>query len=270
MNTSTFLATDFLLAVRAARQDPFPTLVGHDMPSLPLLEEVISMLSPLPDESAFLGLASDGLPLLLNLFDPAPGSVMVLGDAGAGKTAFLKVIARALALSHKPARADYAVISPLPHEWEGWNTQPNCMGIWPSSSRETGDLLFDLAAWAQRPEKDGAKILLIDDMSSLAHLEREELETLYWLFRFGPQGRVWPLVTLNAGFSRELPNWVTMFRTRIFGRVKDPLLEDELAWLPDSRLGSLLPGAQFAMREKSQWLRFWLPLVVDETNRKFA
>jgi hypothetical protein len=270
MNTLTFSPTDFMLAVRAAQSDPETFLMGQEIPSLPLLEEVISMLSPLPEDGIFFGLASDGLPLMLDIFNPAPGSVMILGDAGAGKTTFLKVVARALALSHQPSVANFAVITPHPAEWDGWISQSNCKGIWQSATRRVGDLLFDLAAKAERPSREDATILLIDDLSSLAALQREELETLYWLFRFGPQGRVWPLVTLNAAFTRDLPGWVTMFRTRIFGHVSEPSLQNEMTRQSDASLNSLLPGAQFSMREGERWLRFWLPLVVDETHRKFA
>jgi hypothetical protein len=195
---------------------------------------------------------------------------MILGDAGAGKTGFLKVVARALSISHRPCIADYAVITPHPADWDGWIDQSNCKGIWQSSSRRVGDLLFDLAAKAERRGREDATILLIDDLSGLSALGREELETLYWLFRFGPQGRVWPLVTLNAAFSYDLPGWVTMFRTRIYGHVTDPSLQYKLTRQRETGFDTLLRGVQFSMREKDAWLRFWLPLVIDDNNRKFV
>ncbi len=42
-------------------------------PGLPTLRSVIANASPLPQEALFLGLAEDGLPVLLNLYDPIPG-----------------------------------------------------------------------------------------------------------------------------------------------------------------------------------------------------
>jgi hypothetical protein len=194
----------------------------------------------------------------------------VLGDGGAGKTAFLKVVARSMMITGQPENMSYAVITPRPEEWGGWDGQPNCLGIWHSQASRVGDLFFDLAAWAENPQKTGNTVLLIDDLGSLAYLNRHDLECLYWLFRYGPAGHVRALVTLNSEYSRDLPNWLNMFRTRVFGHISDPLLEEELTPIPESRLHKLLPGAQFCIKEGQEWLRFWLPLVVDETNRRFV
>jgi len=43
------------------------------MPVAPSLADSLSELGPLPREALLLGLASDGLPVLLNLCDPHPG-----------------------------------------------------------------------------------------------------------------------------------------------------------------------------------------------------
>src|SRR5512145_523417 len=64
------------------------------------LSEVLAEFDPIPRAALFLGVASDGLPVLLNLHDPVPGPILVCGDPGIGKTTLLQVIASAVGRMH--------------------------------------------------------------------------------------------------------------------------------------------------------------------------
>src|SRR6266508_2990455 len=75
---------------------------SQPVPDLPPLSEVLSGFGPMPQEALFLGVASDGLPVLLNLYDPVPGPMLIGGDAGTGKTRLLQIIASAAAKMHQP------------------------------------------------------------------------------------------------------------------------------------------------------------------------
>ena len=70
--------------------------------AFPTLRTVLADLSPLPREALFLGVASDGLPVLLNLYDSVPGPILITGDSNSGKTKLLQTIARAAEL-HRAA-----------------------------------------------------------------------------------------------------------------------------------------------------------------------
>ena len=63
----------------ALRQD---SDLPRPVPPAPSLAESLSELGPLPKEAMLLGLASDGLPVLLNLHDPHPGPLLVAADPG--------------------------------------------------------------------------------------------------------------------------------------------------------------------------------------------
>ena len=82
------------------------------------LEAVLSEIGPLPRQALFLGMAEDGLPVLLNLHDPNPGPMLVIGDAGAGKTAFLQSIARSLVHTHEENDVQFGVVTAHTAEWE--------------------------------------------------------------------------------------------------------------------------------------------------------
>ena len=54
------------------------------------LAQTLSKFGKLPNSALFLGIAFDGLPILLNLSDPTPGPILVAGDQASGKRALLQ------------------------------------------------------------------------------------------------------------------------------------------------------------------------------------
>ena len=76
-------------AARQLQTQPKPA------PALPMLGDTLAEYAPMPHSALFLGVASDDLPVLLNLHDPVPGPLLVAADAGAGKTRLLQTIAMA-------------------------------------------------------------------------------------------------------------------------------------------------------------------------------
>ncbi len=111
----------FSLAVHALTELGMETATppSTPVPAAPPLTQVLAEIGPLPREALFLGMAYDGLPVLLNLHDPIPGPMLITSDAGAGKTAFLQGIARSAMQSHKSTDVQYAVITNHTDEWDG-------------------------------------------------------------------------------------------------------------------------------------------------------
>src|SRR6185436_20666174 len=95
-----------------------PSLRPKPVVAAPTLEGVLSEIGSLPREALFLGMALDGLPVLLNLRDSAPGPLLITGDAGAGKTSFLQMVAQAVQQTHHPQDVQFGVITSFPDEWE--------------------------------------------------------------------------------------------------------------------------------------------------------
>lgn len=256
------LTAEFLHSTHPLRQvesetrgtDPAPRV-----PSYPTLENVLARLMPLPTDGLFLGVASDGLPVLLNLSDPRPGALLLLGDSPSGKTDFLQGVARAAFIIHSAGDLRFAVVTSRLHEWEGWDSLPNCLGVWEAKDVSLKDLLFDLSERVQLGGFRETQLLLVDDLEHLEELDSEAQENFHRLLANGASGRVWTIATLNADQASSLPVWVRNFGTRIYGRIGDPALAEKLTSMPGANLRTLLSGAQFCIREKSHWLRFWLP-----------
>jgi hypothetical protein len=228
---------------------------------LPNLSEVLAEISPLPRQALFLGIAGDGLPVLLNLWDPVAGPILITGDTDSGKTRLLQTIARGVDQVHPSKNVKYVVLAGNRDNWNPIDRFTNCDGILPSGSAETANYLRDLAEWAHesRDEKQTV-LLLIDDLKALVS-SGESHQYLRWLLFQGPGRRIWPIATLNTDQANRIGSWLEAFRTRLHGRME---MINDVGWL-DAKSNyffkDLIPGSQFAMREGNSWLPFWLPRI---------
>lgn len=233
----------------------------------PALSDVLAELGPLPPEALFLGVASDDLPVLLNLYDPHPGPMLIAGDAGSGKTAFLQTIAQSVVQTHTSSDVQFGVVTNYPDEWEGIAAAPHRVGVFPVGHKGTQEFMESLASWAHSNKNTHqCVLLLVDDLESVASLDLETVQHFRWLLLRGPARRVWPIVTLNAPRYGQVISWLQNFRTRVFGRVANGRVAEALSSDKASALGQLEARIQFSLREKDprslpvdKWLRFWLP-----------
>jgi hypothetical protein len=235
---------------------------AQPVPAAPSLADSLSELGPLPREALLLGLASDGLPVLLNLHDPHPGPLLLAADPGAGKTALLQMIAQAAAEMHAAGDVQFAVVTNYPDEWEHLAGLGHCVGVFPTYHDSAIDLLSSLSGWAHA-NKGGQQsiLLLIDDLESMEHIDFDARQTLRWLLLRGPARRVWPIVGMNAARTSQVDVWLEAFRTRVFGQIKDDRTAENLTGITGSTLSQLQAGLQFALREGQDWLKFWIPEV---------
>lgn len=252
------LALDALVELK--QDKAAPPLRNKPVPAAPTLSSVLAEIGSLPREALFLGVASDGLPVLLNLHDPIPGPLLVAGDAGTGQTTFLQTLAQGVQQTHRAENVQFGVITSHPDEWEQIETAPQRVGIFPVAHNSTQEFIKSLASWAHANNKASQSILLlIDDLEAVAKLEPETLQNLRWLLLRGPARRVWPIITLNAERYGQVLSWIPMFRTRIFGRIIKEHVAGALGNDPASALDRLEAGIQFSLRENGKWLKFWLP-----------
>ncbi|MBI5945468.1 MAG: hypothetical protein HY864_13960 [Chloroflexi bacterium] len=230
------------------------------MAGLPTLSSVLANASPLPREAAFLGLAEDGLPVLLNLYDPIPGPILICGDQACGKTSLLQVITSASEQHHTPSEVQYSVITQYPNEWDGFRGHQNNAGIYATLDPTAEDLLQSLVTWAHNNKGNQQSILLIiDNLEPVTQLSQQTEQNLRWLLLRGPSRRVWPIVTINSHRAKTIEPWLDFFRTRLFGRTRNSNDSTLLTGNPNKALDDLTAGSQFTMREGSNWLNFWVP-----------
>lgn len=229
------------------------------VPAQPPLSEVLAEFGPMPGEALFLGVASDGLPVLLNLHDPVPGPILLCSDAGTGKTAFLQSIATAAGQMHHPEDLQFGVLTSHPDEWSHLEDIPNNVGVFPLYHRSAEDFILSLASWAHGNKTSRQSVLLLlDDLEAATNLDFDTKQNLRWLLLRGPARRVWPVNTLNPSRMENIMPWLDAFHTRIFGPINDSGYIHNLG-AEGASLNSLNGGTQFTLREGENWLRFWIP-----------
>ena len=240
--------------------DTTPPLQTQPIADSSALSRTLAEIGTLPREALFLGIASDGLPVLLNLHDPLPGPMLVIGDEGAGKTAFLQSIAHSIQLTHSATELQFALITSRPDEWTALKLTDQVAGMFDVEHEGAQQLMNSLAAWAHsNRDAQQAVVLLVDDLESIAKWEIDALQHFRWLLLRGTTRRVWPIVTLNAARYGQVIAWLDLFRTRVFGRVGNARLAEELGADNLSALDRLEAGRQFSLRENGGWLRFQIP-----------
>jgi len=229
------------------------------IPAQPTLSRVLADFGPMPDEALFLGVASDELPVLLNLYDSVPGPLLILGDPGSGKTNLLQIIARAAGLMHSEAKLQFGALTNHPDEWSGFDSIPNNVGIFPIQHRSSEDFILSLASWAHgNKSSKQAVLILLDDLEAITDMDTDTLQNLRWLLFRGPSRRVWPIITLNSNRIQNMEAWLDAFHTRIFGNMQNPNSINKLG-IKFADPASLSKGSEFTMSEGNEWLRFSIP-----------
>jgi hypothetical protein len=249
-----------MLEALSELQPEIDAALPKPVPAAPSLGDSLSELGPLPREALLLGLASDGLPVLLNLHDPHPGPLLIAADPGTGKTALLQMIAQAAADMHAVEDVQFGVITNYPDEWEHLAGFEHCVGIFPTYHDSAIDFLSSLSGWAHANKGSQQSILLlVDDLESMEHIDFDAQQTLRYLLLRGPARRVWPVISMNAERALRVDAWLEAFRTRIFGSIQSDRTAENLTGIPNTTLQHLQSGLQFALREGDEWLKFWIP-----------
>jgi len=270
MNDTTDLDTmiEALAEIAQEQEEAKETLPKVGEPALPGLASVIAEASLLPQEALFLGLAEDGLPLLLNLDDPVPGPLLVVGDSNCGKTRLMQTIASAVDMLHAPDEVKYVIVTEKPDEWKHFHDNANSAGIFITKEGNARDLIMSLVTWAHNNKGEGLSILLlIDNLEPVTKLDPQLEQNLRWLLLRGPSRRVWPIVSLDSDQAEGMSAWLSFFRSRLFGHIEDAEIAERIIGKSKYDLSELESGSQFAMLEGNDLLKFIAPsLDAEDTD----
>lgn len=241
---------------------PDPPSAGRPLPSLAGL---IREIGPQPPYSALVGLCDDGLPFLLDLSDPSPGSILIAGDRGSGKTRQLQAILASAGALNQPEEVCYTVITPRPAEFELLQSQAHCLDVLTPGERAACALVLDYAEIANQRrtgrETGALLVLAVDDLAALdRYLDDKATRYLQWLLQHGPSVGIWTFASLEAGRARELDRrLLPAFGTRFIGKIASPGRASDLTGCPEPVVEALEGGRQFCVLFGNEWIRFWIP-----------
>lgn len=228
-------------------------------PELSSMECLLRHVGPLPREALLMGLAEDGLPVLLNLWNPAPGPILVAGDTGTGKTAFLHALAGSVHLQHKPHEVQYGVITDRPEEWHDHHGSPHCIGIFPMKQRKTADFVHALSVWIDMTRNNRQSVVFfLDGLEQFVTWQAGLEQDFRKILLHGPSARIWPMATLDLERPQNSHPCLKDFRTRVFGHTQyASLLDAEAA--SQAGCSILSRGEEFTLKADGQWVKFHIP-----------
>jgi hypothetical protein len=242
-------------------------LIGRGRPSVvaPTLEELSAAIGPMPPNSLIIGYCEDGLHIFLDLNDPTPGSLLIAGDAGCGKTRLLGAVLRAAMLLNTPRQVRFSLLSARPEELGTLTGAAHCYVAAPVEADAAARLVHEFVELAEQRRTGrqlGATLVLaIDDLLALLNqLNPDELGLFYWLVRNGPEARIWTVATLGTEDLESLdPSLLNLFGTRLLGRMANPEVGRYLSGGAEDDFAALYAGAQFSIYYEGTWVKFWVP-----------
>jgi hypothetical protein len=232
------------------------------LPSVLTLEEMMAQNLDLPKDKLMIGMANDGLPILLNLDESTPEPILIMGDSSVGKTNLMQTIARASHLFQDPSDIQFGVVAGEPDEWGSIDVLPGNLGVWPANHYSAQDFIQRITDWAKQNEHGHQIIILfLDDLASIINASYEVQENIKWLLLNGSNNHVWIVASLNVMRAIRMRVWLDLFNTHIFGYIQQPALAQALTLKSPSDFESLVPGLEFDIKQHGGWLRFWLPAI---------
>jgi hypothetical protein len=227
--------------------------------SLPSIQGIINQLKPLPPYNALLGVCEDGLPFMFDLSDPTPGSLLITGEAGSGKSRLLRGILASASTMNRPDQVSFNLICQDFGLFSDVTRTSHCTNRVSTYDRFSSELVIDLAKIAEQ-RKSGRQrgpiiILAIDDLATLlSYNEFELFSHLKWLVKYGPESGIWPIATLKAGrLNKYGKRLLDEFGTHLVG-MPQPMS------FPNNASGRLLgsgSSGQFETYVNGQVVRFW-------------
>lgn len=267
-----------LNTTETAQLEPYETQVvestAFELPSLPYqaptVYSLLDSIQPLPAYSAVFGTCDDGVPFLMDLRDPSPGAILIIGDPGSGKSRLLRTILTSTSLVNTPDKVSYCLITSNDRNFYAVTEKDHCLAAASPYDREASELIVELSALTEQ-RRNGrhngpAVILAIDDLAVVTgeRLDYDGFVHLKWLLEEGPKSHIWPIVSLNVHQLKTVDKrLLSAFGSLFFSSMQSPRLLDEFTGGYSPSGCSLYPGYQFEFMYAGDWIRFMLPAVVE-------
>lgn len=245
-----------------------------EVPSLPhqapTVYSLLDSIHPVPPYTTVFGTCEDGVPFMMDLRDPAPGAILILGDPGSGKSRLLRTILTSTSLINSPEKVNYCLITSKDRTFYAVTGKPHCLAAASPYDRSASELIMEMSAITEQRRngrhRGPAMILAIDDLAILAgeRMDYDVFVHFKWLLEEGPKSHIWPVITLDVQQLKKVDKrLLSAFGSLFFSSMQSPRLLKEFTggYLPPAQ--SLFPGYQFEFMYAGDWIKFALPAVVE-------
>ncbi len=223
----------------------------------------------LPAQAAVLGVCEDGLPVLLDLNDPTPGALVVIGDEREAQLEILRTAISSIAARNSPRSVQFIVFSCEPGAWQAWVREKgfdrHCLAIESGDGEMVRDWIVRLADWTEQRrlgQANGPSLLLVmDTLNFLPALNYDIRLNFEWMAKEGPQAHIWPLAVVSMDLARALSirRMLRAFQTSVIGYADQKDDYVALAGLNQQDVQNFGRQGEFMVKAGDAWLRFRLP-----------
>lgn len=229
--------------------------------------ELVQRHPNIPELTAILGKSGD-MPILFDLEDPRPGSILIVNDHLPSIRKLMTVMMKSLVTYSQPTSLQFITISHFPEKWmetiQVFDPQYSyCAGVsgeYENSAEEWIHYLAKKADDRLSGRNHGpAAVLFIDDNELIGHLDIKARLNYEWLLTHGASSRIWVVSGLDIRKTPDLLQPFDHHKTRIFGHIDRNLSETKSKLLPAGILEQLQPERNFVTKIGSNWVRFWAP-----------
>lgn len=234
----------------------------------PSLEEILRDSGPLPPETILLGVCDEGLPILLDLNDAAPGSLLLIGDPDSGKTDFLLTALESGSATISQWKFRFACLTRQKEDYFGLLSDPHSYLVTAFSDSRARNIILEFSHIAEQRrfgrQAGPALVLVVDDLVEAGkRLDNDAYDLLLWLIENGPASHVYVLASINARLLKSTdPRLLDLFGAWIIGSIDPTKIGTRLSRIPVETAERLAPRQQFSVYYQGEWVPFWIPARV--------
>jgi len=218
-----------VVSVEIPRTDPQPVRL------LPLYRR-LDQAGEIPFGTALLGLADDGVPLLVRLPSPEVAHILIAGTTGSGKSALARTIVASLALSHRPSQMGFVLIDPKRRAFGPAAGLPHLLRPVLSDPDEIQHTLGALVELMLKRDRDGRVpvsagqngeprvVIVIDELADLLMVtDRNTRDAITRLSQRGREAGIHMIACTQKPASQVMGGLAKAnFPLRLVGRVTSP------------------------------------------------
>lgn len=239
---------------------------------VPSLEAVLSDQPNIPSYSLFMGICEDGLPLVLDLLEPAAGSFLIASDSGFDNTAFIHSLVTAAFKANQEDEVFIHLISPQADDLLYFHWQPHFKISYDPFQPEIEIVLEEMVNLVVERNRTGqimpAHFFGIDGLDILQQtLSPQSKLRLDWLIEHGPAAGFWTFATIESTYiSPAMAPVLDLFPSRILGSISQPNLARSLSGLSRSYLYNLHDGLEYFVHTMGHSFNIWMLQSQDIKN----
>lgn len=230
------------------------------------LNAMLNQAGPFAEQTLFFGIGNDHLPLVLELNEPAAGSILTVGDSLSPQRRILRTMLHSAVRENHPRLVMLGIISPICNSFADFEKLPHTAGLAYPYQREAEDLLHRACELTEarrngRQDNFPAFVLVLDDLSECWHnLDSNAQRSLMWLIEHGAKNAVWNIFSLKAQQVRDIP-WelLKLLPTRLLTRIERPQTAAIFSGGNVPHIQQLDPEFEFTTAFGKTWFNFNLP-----------